>query len=392
MRASIRQGYEGVAVAVPVTVPYSRHSEHPVQWWIGQALRKLCEESGISKDQIDGLSLSSFTLAPDGPAAMTQHLGLSPRWVDGIAMGGASSLVGLRRAARAVQAGDATIVACIGADINKPGAFRDLVTSFSRFSQDAAYPYAGAGPNGSFAMLTNHYMRQFGATAGDFGKLAVSQRLNAGSNPIALLKDPLTIDDYLRSRLIADPLRLFDCVMPCSGAEAYLVMHSVTAEALGIDYAVLLSAIERHNAFPKDEIQTRGGWQVDSQELWDMAGVSHTDIDVVQTYDDYPVISMIQFEDLGFCAKGEGPEFVRNHTFTTNGSFPHNTSGGQLSTGQAGAAGGHLGTVELLRQILHKPLGEQTKECATGLVSGFGMINYDRGLCTAAAILTRSES
>lgn len=387
-----RKNYDGVVVATPVTVPYTRNSEQPVQWWIGKALRALSDEAGISKNQIDGLSLASFTLAPDSPVAMTQHLGLELRWLDGISLGGASSVVGLRRAARAVQAGDAGIVACIGADVNRPGAFRDLVNSFSRFAQDGAYPYGGAGPNASFAMLTDHYMRASGAMAEDFGKLAISQRENALSNPNALFKKPLTMDEYLSSRLIADPLRLFDCVMPCSGAEAYLVMHEDTAKELRLDYAHLLGAIERHNAFQQDEIQTRGGWQVDIDELWDMSRLRHDDIDVVQTYDDYPVISMMQFEDLGFCGKGEGAEFVRRHTFTTDGTFPHNTSGGQLSTGQAGAAGGHLGTVEAIRQVLGSAVGSQVDDARAGLVSGFGMINYDRGLCSAAAIIAKERA
>jgi acetyl-CoA acetyltransferase len=123
-----------------------------------------------------------------------------------------------------------------------------------------------------------------------------------------------------------------------------------------------------------------------------MVELTPGDIDFVQTYDDYPVISMMQFEDLGFCDKGEGPDFVRQHTFTTDGSFPHNTSGGQLSVGQAGAAGGHLGIVEAMRQLLGTAEGTQVTDAKIGLVSGFGMINYDRGLASAAAILARQSA
>jgi acetyl-CoA acetyltransferase len=123
-----------------------------------------------------------------------------------------------------------------------------------------------------------------------------------------------------------------------------------------------------------------------------MASLTPNDIDFVQTYDDYPVISMMQFEDLGFCGKGEGPDFVRQHTFTIDGSFPHNTSGGQLSVGQAGAAGGHLGIVEAMRQLLGSAGGTQVADVKVGLVSGFGMINYDRGLASAAAILARQSA
>jgi acetyl-CoA acetyltransferase len=118
-----------------------------------------------------------------------------------------------------------------------------------------------------------------------------------------------------------------------------------------------------------------------------MAGFGPDEIDVVETYDDYPVIVMMQFEDLGFCSKGEGPAFVRGHDLTVEGDFPHNTSGGQLSTGQAGAAGGHLGIVEALRQVTGQTLGKAVPGARRALTSGFGMINYDRGLCAGAAVI-----
>jgi hypothetical protein len=99
------------------------------------------------------------------------------------------------------------------------------------------------------------------------------------------------------------------------------------AIAKGLPFARISATIERTNAFPDDPMQLRGGWAVDIDELWDMAGHGPKDIDVLQTYDDYPVICMMQFEDLGFCAKGEGPEFVRKHDLIIGGDFPHNTSG-----------------------------------------------------------------
>ena len=164
-------------------------------------------------------------------------------------------------------------------------------------------------------------------------------------------------------------------------------MRRERAEDLGLAFARILGTIERHNAFPDDPIQMRGGWVVDRDDLYAMAGVGPGDLDFVQTYDDYPVISMMQMEDLGFCAKGEGPDFVRSHTFEVEGSFPVNTSGGQLSVGQAGIAGGYLGLVEAIRQLTGQALGAVVPGARTALVSGFGMINYDRGLCSAAAIL-----
>jgi acetyl-CoA acetyltransferase len=289
-----------------------------------------------------------------------------------------------------VQAGDADMVACVGADTNHVDSFRKTLSTFSRFAQDAVYPYASGGPNASFALITRNYMNRFGARREDFGKICVAQRDNALPVPHALMKQKLTLEAYLAARPIADPIHLFDCTMPCAGAEAFLVCREDMARAQGWAGVRILSTIERHNAFADDPIQFRGGWAMDVGELWAMAGVRPDAVDFVETYDDYPVISMLQFEDLGFCGKGEGPDFVRSHGFTNDSSFPHNTSGGQLSLGQAGAAGGYLGLVEAIRQLTGAVLGSQVPNARIGLVSGFGMINYDRGLASGAAILARS--
>ena len=93
-----------MAVAVPVTVPYARYSIRAAHWWLARALSALLKASNLRKEDIDGLTVSSFTLAPDTAIGLTQHLGLSPRWLDHIPLGGASGVVALRRAARAVQA------------------------------------------------------------------------------------------------------------------------------------------------------------------------------------------------------------------------------------------------------------------------------------------------
>jgi len=121
--------------------------------------------------------------------------------------------------------------------------------------------------------------------------------------------------------------------------------------------------------------------------LFAQAGIARHQLDLVQTYDDYPVMSVIQLEDLGFCAKGEGAHFIRSHSFHTGGTFPLNTCGGQLSAGQAGTAGGFIGITESLRQVTGTASGAQVKGARFALVSGFGMMVYDRGLCSGAAIM-----
>ena len=384
--------YDGVAVTVPITIPYTRHSERGATWFIGRALAEMIKAASIEKAGIDGLAVSSFTLAPDSVVALTEHFSMSPRWLEHLPMGGASGVIAMRRAARAVQAADAEIVACIGGDTCHPGSFRQLVANFSRFSEDAVYPYGAGGPNSMFALITQSYMDEYGATREDFGRLCVAQRMNAQQFPYALFRQPLSLDEYLNARPIAKPLHLFDCVMPCAGADGFLVMSIDRARSLGLPYATILSAAERHNAYVDDAVQLRGGWAIDSDQLYASAGLGPEDIDCIETYDDYPVISMLQLEDLGFCRKGEAAQFVRNTPLTCDGGgLPHNTSGGQLSVGQAGSAGGFLGLVEGLRQITRQALGRQVEDAHTGLVSGFGMVNYDRGLGAAATIIQQGK-
>lgn len=388
---SQRQGYEGVAVTVPVTVPYVRYSTRGAHWFLGQAVRRLLDASGLKKDQIDGLTVSSFSLQPDTAVGVTQHLGLQPRWLDHIPTGGASAVMALRRAARAVQAGDADVVACVAADTNHVDSFRQMLGGFSDFSRDATYPYGSGGPNAMFAFITAAYMARTGATREDFGRVCVDQRTNALAHGSTFFKKPLTLDEYLAARPIAEPIHLFDCVMPCAGAEAFLVMSEQRARDLGLAFATVRGSIERHNAFSADPVMMRGGWHVDRDDLYAMAGCAPGDIGFVQTYDDYPVIVLMQFEGLGFCGHGEAPAFVRAHGMTWNGDFPHNTSGGQLSSGQAGCAGGFMGLNEALRQVTGAA-GERTVENPKlGLVSGYGMVTYDRCLCTGAVILGEPE-
>lgn len=383
--------YGGVVAAAPATAAYRRFSTDSAHAWIARGLRLTLQAAGLRPSQVDGLCVASFTLAPDTAVGLCQHLGLSLRWLDHLPMGGASGPIALRRAARAVQCGDAEIVACVGGDTNHVDSFRQLVANFSRFAQDAAYPYAAGGPNAVFALLTDHYMRTFGATREDFGRIAIAQRRNAQETPHALLRTPLSMADYLAARPICDPLHLFDCVMPCAGAEAFLVMRAERARRLGLPAAGILATSEQHNAFPDDPVQLRGGWATDPG-FWDRAQVGPHDMDVVETYDDYPVMAMIQLEDLGFCAKGEAADLVRRCDLTWAGDLPHNTSGGQLSAGQAGAAGGFLGLVEALRQVTGQAVGPAVAHARQAVVSGFGVVNFDRGVCASAAVLRRADA
>ncbi|NKI98087.1 thiolase family protein [Novosphingobium sp. SG707] len=382
-----RAAYDGVVVCAPVTVPYQRFSPQPAHWWAGAALRLLARETGFGPADIDGFCFSSFSAGPDTAVGMTQHMGLTPRWLDHIPTGGASGVMALRRATRAVQCGDAEVVVCLAADTNQIDSFRQGLSAFSRFSQDAVYPYGFGGPNATFALITDAWMRETGVERTDFGRLCLAQRANAASNPLALQRGVLTMETYLAARPIADPVHLFDCVMPCAGAEAFIVTTPEIAAARGLAGAGILGTIERHNAYHEDPVQRRGGWAMDIDDLWTMAGIGPGDVDCLQVYDDYPVIVAMQLVDLGFCAKEEIVDFIRRTDFEIGGDLPLNTNGGQLSAGQAGAAGGFQNVTEGLRQILHCPLGAQVPDAGIAAISGFGLVNYDRGVCTAAALL-----
>jgi len=380
--------FDGVAVVAPTTVPYVRHSDKPAHWWVGRALHDVIAAAGLTKQDIDGLALSSFTMGPDTTIAMTEHFDMAPRWIEWLPTGGASGVMALRRAARAVQAGDASIVACIGADTANPESFARLVGNFSRFSDLAVRPYGAAGPNGNFALITAHYMARFGARREDFGAIAVAQRTNAMGNPNALLGGKgLSLAQYLAAPPIVEPLHLFDCVMPCAGAEAFLVMSEERAQTLGLPHATIRGSIERHNAYFDEPVATRAGWAMDRDSLYAQAGAGPEAMDCLQVYDDYPVIVAMQLEDLGFCAKGEAPQLLRQASLAVDGDLPVNTCGGQLSCGQAGAAGGFLPVVEALRQVTGQALGRRVPGARLALASGYGMVTYDRCLATAAAIL-----
>lgn len=386
--------YSGVALTTPVSFGYARQSPRGAAWFIGNTLRRLLSGSGLSAADIDGLAVSSFSLGADSAIALTQHFQLSPRWIEELPYGGASGILALRRAARAIQAGDAEVIACIGGDAAAHRSFEATAANFSNFTIDASFPYGAGGPNAAFAMITQRYIDTYGARREDFGAISVAQRYNANHYPGALLgHKPLTLEQYLAARPIAGPLHLLDCVMPCAGGEGFLMMSEERARALKLPWCRVLAADELHNAHRDDDIQLRGGWTEYADRLWERASLGPEDVDMLQTYDDYPVISMLQMEDLGFCAKGEAPGWVRETDLRFDGSgpqsrkLPHNTSGGQLSVGQAGAAAGYLGVVESLRQLTASAGRNQVPRARHAMVSGFGMINYDRGLCSAAAIL-----
>ena len=146
MQSSVRTPYDRVVMAVPVTIPYVRYSIESAQWWIGRALKALVERAGITPRDIDGFCVSSFTAGLDTAVGLTQHFGLCVRWLDTIPPAARQRDCALRRAARAVQAGDAGIVACVAAIPTTSMSFRTRSEISRASTQDASYPYGAGGP------------------------------------------------------------------------------------------------------------------------------------------------------------------------------------------------------------------------------------------------------
>jgi len=387
---ALPRDYKGVAIAVPVTFGYSRTSSHEVPWFAGGVLAEMIRRSGIAKRDVDGLAVASYRLLPDNAASLAEYLGLSPRYIQDFPYGGASGVMAMRRAARAVQAGDAEIVACIGADVPPVGG--RAAANFSSFSRDHVYPYGAGGPNSVFALITSNYMRENGVTREDFGALCVAQRKYGMQFPHALLRTALTLEDYLAARRICEPLGLLDCVMRCCGAEGFLVLSEDRAKSLSLPHALIAGAVERHNAFADESVQSRVAIACDREQLWAQAGLAPDAMNFVQAYDDYPVIVMLQLEALRFCEQGGAPRMLAQRRVSPDGELPLNTNGGMLSLGQAGAAGGFQGLTEAVRQLTGQPLGAVVPDAVAGVVSCYGTVNYDRGLCSSAAVLTRGRA
>jgi acetyl-CoA acetyltransferase len=382
------QDYGGVAVAAPVSFGYTRGSPHETPWFLGRALAAMLQRAGLPKQRVDGIALASYTLAPDHSASLAEHLGLSPRFLVDIPFGGASGVVALRRAARAIQNGDAEVVACLAADVAPTG--DGIGANFSRFARDHVYPYGAGGANAVFALITAHYMHRHGVTREDFGRLCIAQRDNGLRFPGALVKTPLTMAEYLAARPVCEPLHLFDCVRRCCGAEGFLVLAEAHARSLGLPHVLIAGAVERHNGLPQQPVQD-GPLHGDIAELYEQAGMGPEAAHFVQAYDDYPVIVMLQLEALGLCEAGGAAALLRARSLGAEGDMPLNTHGGMLSLGQAGAAGGFCGLTEALRQLTGENLGAAVPGAEVGLVSCYGTVNYDRGICTSAAMLRTGQ-
>jgi len=366
---------------------YSRKSEKPLLSYYSEAIHQALEQTGLQKKEIQGFSVTTQA-SPDHSPFVAEQLGLELDWVLNGDYGGAGGVMSLRRAADAIEAGHINLAVLVGGNSFDKNVSHQRVLEYQRSNYVDVFGYGG--PNSLFALVERRHMEEYGTRLEQIGKIAVTQRENARLNPQALLRDPMTMENYLNSRMVSDPIRLFDCVMPCSGAECIVIASEERARRITDKLVYLITDAEKVNYQVGEMLpdKTTTGMKIVGERLF--AEVSRDEIDLCEIYDDYPIAVLIQIEDLGFCKKGDGGKFVDAHDLSFSGDFPLNTGGGQLSVGQAGLGGGFLHLVEALRQLRGETGPRQVAKAQKALVTGIGWLAYGRNLiCTAGLVMER---
>jgi acetyl-CoA acetyltransferase len=217
----------------------------------------------------------------------------------------------------------------------------------------------------------------------DYGALVAAQRQWAGGNPGAVYRAPMQLEDYLNAAVVADPLCVYDCVPVVTGADAVIVCAADAPIAgKGVAIRALVMSV---NPDDQQGDGLRTGLADVADELWRNGGLGADEIDVTMVYDDYPAMALVQLADLGYAGDGDVRSLIHDQIATRK--LAVNTSGGQLSAGQAGAAGGLHGVVEAVHQLRGEAGERQVAGARTALVAGYGMVCYRYGACAGASVL-----
>lgn len=352
-------------------------------WELGaEILENVLDRTGFEKGEIDGLILSS-SMTGSGNCFWSQttadQLALEVDFCQTVDIGGCSPVGALARAAAAIDAGLCTTVLCLYADTQSA----ETNQRQRHFQGEWTVPVGLMGPPAAFGFITNRYEHQFGLDYAMLGKLAVAQRDHAvlNDNACEKLRKPITIDDYVNSRMIADPVRLLDSVMVCDGASGLLVTSRKNAERKGLTKIVTPVGYGERTTYRASEAivdVTESGHMVAGQRAFAQAGMKPAEIASFHPYDDFIIAMMIQMEMLGFCGHGQGCNFIRERDFTFRGDLPLNTGGGQISAGQCGLAGGGTNLIEAVRQLFGEGGPRQVANTRNALVTGIGGIPYAR--------------
>ncbi|MGK5556556.1 thiolase family protein [Actinomadura kijaniata] len=303
------------------------------------AVRSAVADAGLSLPDLDGL-LVSHGMGGSPGIELADSLGLRDlRLLTQMNAFGATAGAMVAYAAMSVLSGAATTVACVFAD----APLKPRQSAGSAYHRDAPEWYGFGGMtaalgfrsvNAFYALAARRHMERYGTTSEQLGAIAVSTRRWAAMNPLAQMRDPITVEDHQNSRWVAEPLHLLDCCLVSNGAIAVVVTGADRARDLAQPPVHLWGWGQGHPGHRRErgsEFGLRTGAATSGPVAMKMAGVTPDDIDVCQLYDCYTYTVLVSLEDYGFCGKGEGGAFAASGALGPGGSLPTNTGGGQLS-------------------------------------------------------------
>jgi acetyl-CoA acetyltransferase len=336
---------------------------------IGQATERTLADAGLEKGDVDGLfSASVYYQMPTLSAG--EYLGIRPRYSDATMMGGSSFVSHLLHAASAIEAGLCEVALIAYASTQRSGGgFRGVSDPPDPYET----PYKPRYPVSMYALAASRHMHEYGTTREQLAEVAVAAREWARLNPKAFMRDELTVEDVLASRMISSPLSLLDCCLVTDGGGALLMTSPERAKDLRKPPVYLLGAGEAHwhrNISQMPDLTVTAA--VDSgRRAYEMAGVGPGDVSVTMLYDAFTINPILFLEDLGFCEKGEGGAFVEGGRIAPGGELPVNTNGGGLSYNHPGMYGLLL-LVEAVRQLRGECGGRQVEGARVALAHGNG--------------------
>jgi acetyl-CoA acetyltransferase len=331
---------------------------------------KALAAAGLQPRDVDGLFV---TLADDPMCGLglAEYLGLrDTKLTDNNRMGGSSFLGHAMLAAVALEAGLCDVV-LIAYGSNQRTSTGRLVTALKPSPYEA--PYKLPRPVGAYALATARYMHEYGLRREQLGEVAMAARRWAQLNPDAWLREPLTLQEYLASRMVADPLSVRDCCLVTDGAAAIVMVRADRARDLVACPVYLLGAAQatHHRDIAQMPDLTVTAAVESGARAFAMAGVKPADIDVVQLYDAFTINVLLFLEDLGFCAKGEAASFVAGGRIGPGGALPVNTNGGGLACVHPGMYG-LFAVVEAVEQLTGRAGARQVLDARLALAHGNG--------------------
>jgi acetyl-CoA acetyltransferase len=336
-------------------------------------------DAGIDKSQVDGLVTCNAMAQPMlyHAEAIAEYLQIFPRYCISVGAGGGTTFSILHHAASAIATGMADVILISMADSMRSGLTREqaMLVQSSTGHPQFEQPYGPTVP-AYYALIAQAHMAQYGTTESQFAEIAVAARAWAARNPAAQMREPITVEDVLASRMIADPLHLLDCSLVSDGGSAIIMTSAERARDFPHDPVYLLGAGEGHSHEHISQAHdlTTSAARESGARAYAMAGASPDDMDLAQLYDCFTPTVLLELEDLGFCDKGEGGAFAESGALRPGGSLPVNTHGGLLSHCHPGNPGSMFALTESVWQLRHTAGERQVADAELALVHAQGGI------------------